>query len=103
MGSEDRHADSAALAQPVTTPAPAPTAAKAPKAVDNAAQAILAERERTFTTGGDKPEAPAAPAPQTEMPRSQMNTALVRAQTTDRPSPFGVLLFPPLPIPPRMT
>jgi hypothetical protein len=83
MASEDRHADSFSKTDTTPTPTPTPAGPQPVKSVDNAEQAAraIAERERTFTTGDDGPEAaPTAPAPAT--------TAHVEAT--------------PLPVPPRM-
>jgi hypothetical protein len=95
----DRHTDSVSHAKPATTTTTTPAAQQAAKAVDNTAQTAkaIADRERTFTVGGDEPEAspiaPAAPSP--------IEVALARAKQSDRPSPFGITQFPPLPLPPR--
>jgi hypothetical protein len=97
---DNRHSDNfrrvdAAAAKSAAKDKPAPA-----KQVDNDAQAALAEaeRERSFAVGGDAPES----GPPTPRPTPMLDSALVRLRASDRPSPFGVAHFPPLPMPPGM-
>lgn len=73
-----------------------------PASVDNAAQAVIAERERTFTMGGDGPAAGGGTGggPRPAAPAVLLDGAILRAKAVDRPSPFGVAQFPTLPEPP---
>jgi len=98
----DGHADTVAhVAQP-TTATPTTQGKAAPKAVDNGDQASLAERQREFAAGGgDGPAGNAAPAetrPAQAIARLERSIAIVGR--AERPSPFGVAQFPPLPPPP---
>lgn len=73
------------------------------RAVDNAARARAAERERTFTSGGDDNAAGGPPPVATVGAPSLVAAASARIRGLERPSPFGVGQFPPLPPPPGMT
>ena len=72
------------------------------KAVSNDVQAAEVEQRREFLAGGDGggdptssgPEAPGVAA------AAAIERATERVRATDRPSPFGVAQFPPLPPPP---
>jgi len=117
---DSRHSDNFRRGDAATGAVAKDKPATAPKTTDNEARAALAEaqRERTFTMGGDAPEgstppgAPASPATPTapddsaSQPRpTPILDAALRRLASDhasgqRPSPFGVAHFPPLPVPP---
>ncbi|NVB83756.1 MAG: hypothetical protein HOV81_35605 [Kofleriaceae bacterium] len=94
------HSDSfSKMAQPEARAA-APAAQSATKKTNNEAQSALAaaERQHEFTVGGGDPEG-GAPAQQ---PLARIEGAILRVRASDRPSPFGVAHFPPLPVPPGL-
>ena len=99
MSSNDRHADAATHAQPATITEKAPAAVVPGVSIDNGARAAEVERERVFAAGDDTE--PGAQPPAAEA-RSLIVEAAARIRAADRPSPFGVAQFPPLPVPPLM-
>lgn len=71
------------------------------KAVSNDVQAAAVEEQREFLAGGDG-GGPASSAPEARGAAAAVaiERATERVRATDRPSPFGVAQFPPLPPPP---
>jgi hypothetical protein len=103
VSSEPRHSDNVARVEPSTGASAAPTVAGERRTQDNDTQAerAAAAREREFTVGGGDPEAGAPrAAPPVPLP---LEHALARLRAVDRPSPFGVAHFPPLPAPPGVS
>ncbi len=99
MSVDARHSDTFAKTEAASEAATSSTPTTATPGVDNGAQAARAARirEHTFTPGGDDETAPPRPAVATPAP---LANAIARVQMFERPSPFGVAQFPPLPIPP---
>lgn len=93
----DRHADSFNKVEPVETATPAPAPQQQQKPVDNAEQAARVEAQREYTMGGDDDPDKTKRLP---VERPKLDAAIARIKSTDRPSPFGVAGFPPLPKPP---
>ena len=68
------------------------------KAIDNDAQAAEVEQRRELAAGGGDDAIPATEAP-AGAAAAAIERATQRVRATDRPSPFGVAQFPPLPQP----
>ena len=96
---DSRHSDNFQRGEPATKAAAKDKPTAQPKPVDNESQAALAEAQRSFTVGGDAPET-GGTAPPDAHPTPMIDAALSRFARPDRPSPFGVAHFPPLPMPP---
>ena len=99
----DGRADSVTKVEQSPSPTPSTPAKTAPKAVDNGDQAAIAEQQREFAAGGGDGAA-ANPAPPNDPARRALSQARVEAsiaavRRAERPSPFGVSQFPPLPQP----
>ena len=99
-----QHSDNVARGDAASTTTTAESSHAAGRSIDNAARATAAEHERTFAAGGDGgPGVPAQPAPAQPAPvPSLVAAATTRVRAPDRPSPFGVGQFPPLPLPPGL-
>jgi len=101
-----QHSDNVARGDAASTTTTAESSHAAGRSIDNAARATAAEHERTFAAGGDGgPGVPAQPAPAHPVPAtasSLVAAATTRVRAPDRPSPFGVGQFPPLPLPPGL-
>lgn len=94
------HSDSFEKTKAPAEQTPAQQPANAPKAVNNEAQANLAEaeRQREYTMGGGGTDTPtAAPA---AVVTQRIDGVIARVKGGDRPSPYGTAYFPPLPAPP---
>ncbi len=102
-GQDPRHSDNVARGD-LQGAAPAAESSRVDgRVIDNAARAAAAERERTFTGGGDEGIGAGAPVATTPPTRpSLVAAAASRVRGLERPSPFGVGHFPPLPLPPGM-
>lgn len=100
----NEHLGSAAKVEAPQPATATPGVTTAPKqAVDNETQATLAEHQREFTTGGGSDAASGADAASGVDPTTVLQAlarATERVRAPDRPSPFGVSQFPPLPEPP---
>ena len=95
----NEHLGSAAKVEPPQAASVTPGVTTTSKqAVDNDTQATLAEQQREFTTGGG-PDA-AGGADTTAAVLQALTRATERVRAPDRPTPFGVSQFPPLPEPP---
>jgi len=98
----DGRADSVTKVEQTSTPTPSAPAKTTAKAVDNGDQAALAEQQREFTSGGDAP-ATNAPPPNDPARRAlataRVDASIAAVRRVERPSPFGVSQFPPLPQP----
>ena len=94
------HSDSFEKTKSPAEQAPAQQPANAPKAVNNEAQASLAEaeRQREYTMGGDGTDTQSSPPQPAAAQR--IDGVIARVRSDDRPSPFGTAYFPPLPAPP---
>ena len=103
---DSRHSDNFRRAEPAAGASAKDKPASAAKTTDNEAQAAHAEaqRERTFAMGGGAPESagpPGSPGDAASVrPTPILDAALKRFASGQRPSPFGVPHFPPLPMPP---
>lgn len=95
------HADSFTRIDAPSGTAPAQTPRADRKAVQNDAQAAVAEQQREFTTGGGADDAGAAPPAEPSAAVSAIERAIARVRAPDRPSPFGAGQFPALPPPPQ--
>jgi hypothetical protein len=96
----NEHADSFSITPGVTSSSTAEGARQGQTSSDNEAAAAraLAERERTFTTGGGT-EPGATPVQST----AWVEATIARVRLADRPSPFGTTHFPPIPAPKSRT
>lgn len=101
----DGRADSVAKVDQSPSQTPATPTKTTPKAVDNGDQAALAEQQRAFTAGGGdgaaaNPARPADDPARRALSQARVEASIAAVRRTERPSPFGVSQFPPLPQPP---
>jgi hypothetical protein len=101
VSNDKRHRDEFNKTDGATGTTPSAPGKVHTKAIDNADQAAAATREREHTVGGGGDESPRGPGslPLTEPP-VPLAATIARVRAPDRPSPFGVGQFPPLPTPP---
>jgi hypothetical protein len=92
------HVDSFSKTEAPSTQTATPQVAPERKAVDNETRAAEVEQRREFAAGGGGDENPAAKDPGGGA-AAAIERATQRVRATDRPSPFGVAQFPPLPQP----
>jgi len=84
------------------SPQTAPSPAAAPRGtVDNDAKAAEVEQRREHQGGGGDDDAKPSPEVLARARAEAISRATSRVRAPDRPSPFGVSQFPPLPPPPE--
>jgi hypothetical protein len=92
------HVDSAMKIDAPSTQTAAPQGKTERKAIDNDAQAAEVEQRREHVAGGGGDANP-APEDPGGAAAAAIERATQRVRAADRPSPFGVAQFPPLPQP----
>jgi hypothetical protein len=103
VASQDpKHSDNFARGNLATADPTAELARTPGRAVNNTVAAEAAERKREYTAGGDDGTATAPPALAAPARPSLVAAATARIRAPERPSPFGVAQFPPIPLPPGM-
>jgi hypothetical protein len=103
VSNDQRHSDDFTKTEASTSSSPTAGVRAPTKAVDNRAQSSKAslERDHTFTAGDDAGGTQAPILPAAGSPRAlPISAVIARIRSPERPSPFGVAQFPPLPIPP---